>query len=174
MRVLFRDLIPLFCKKMKTLLTLMSCSALLFTTLSAEEPPKVAWQGMDPAKLREHVEQVKNFREIQKLLGRPTSTDNNGTWSSSRYRLKNSLTLVFSGEPKNDFRKDDDLRHVSSIYLFKNDAAGHKVVWKLFKKPVAEGGFRSDHLDLPSSKIDSQNKTCMATPTSPSVFNVPT
>ena len=155
---------------MKILLTLMSCGASLFTTLSAEEPPKVAWQGMDPAKLREHVKQVKNFREIEKLLGRPTSTDNNGTWSSSRYRLENSLTLVFNGEPENDFRTDDELRKVTSIYLFKNDAAGHKVVWKLLKNPVAGDQFRSDHLDLPSSKINSRNKARRDTATGHKLF----
>jgi hypothetical protein len=135
---------------MKTILALLTYSALLVAELQAGEPAKVAWMALNSPDLREHVKQVENFRDVDTLLGSPTSTDNDGTSSTARYKFKNVFTLVFVGDSRNDFRKDDDLRLVKSIYLFKNDSDGHKMIWKHFKTIAKNNSVRSDHFAKPN------------------------
>ena len=135
---------------MKTILALLTYSALLVAEPQAGEPAKVAWKDLNSADLRKHVEEVKNFRDVDRLLGSPTSTDNDGTSSTARYKFKDVFTLVFIGASRNDFRKDDDLRLVTSIYLFKNDSVGHEMIWKHYKTIAKNNSIRSDHLAKPN------------------------
>ena len=157
-----------FCKEMKTILILLGFCTLLVAKPEVGKEAKIAWQSLKPVDLRQHVEPIKNFRDVIDLFGAPTSTGNNGVSSTTRYKFNDVFTLVFIGESRNDFRRDDDLRLVTSIFLFRNDADGHEIIWNLFKKVVADNSFRSDHLAQPDNKSKKQNKSEQATPRKPS------
>ena len=145
---------------MKTFLRLAICTLTLSLVQAGEEAARVEWRELNPAQLQDHVKNVKNFREMEVVLGHTRSTDNNSTWSTARYKFGDSLILVFIGEPENHFAKDDNLRKVSSIYLYRKvPANGMTLVWKVFKEAVPDGRIRSDYIDQPASETKSPNKS---------------
>ena len=145
---------------MKTLLRLAICTLTLSLVQAGEEAARVDWRKLNSAQLQDHVENVKNFREMEVVLGHTRSTDNNSTWSMARYKFGDSLILVFNGEPENHFAKDDNLRKVSSIYLYRKDPAnGMTLVWRVFKESAPDGRIRSDYIEQPASETKSPNKS---------------
>jgi hypothetical protein len=145
---------------MKKFLRLAVCSVLLSHLHAGEEAKRVDWRKLTPAQLQEHVKNVKNFREMEELLGHSRVAISNAEWSDVCYEVGDSLLLVFSGEPENHFAKDDDLRKVTAILLYKRDAKGKlAVVWKMSKRTDPDRKFRSDYIDLPSEKGNSPNKS---------------
>ncbi len=136
---------------MKATLITVICGLFVAALACGGQPEKLPWQNLKPDALQAHVQKVKSFKDVKELLGKPAATDSDGIQSKYAYKINRSYRLVFVGESRNDFRRNDDERSVHSVWLFQFSDDGHKVFWKFFVEVEEKDEIRSDHFSIPKN-----------------------
>lgn len=141
---------------MKTFLQVIAIVATIVSAHAAEMA-KIDWEVMSADEIMAKVNALDSFRDVTTLMGEPHSASNSALMSSVKYNIGSNFVIFFCGAPENHLSKQDDLRKVRSMRLYRRiPENGIELVWEVSKEQAPERGIRSDHVDFPPRKSDAE------------------